>query len=540
LSQPKRKEETVGKEMSGDEALAFVVKELGINRVFTTLSLPEFLVERFKQYGISLDYNISSRDALLQSYIYAMENNTAGVVIQVPGTSLLDGIGVIAQAFSDSVPLLIISTIRSYRDTGRARVGELRTNDDLSSILSTITKIRERAVSIEEVTVNVEKCYKEALSNRMRPAYVEIAEDLFKLKAYPLSPAEQKPEKKTPDKNTVAKVAEVLANSKLPVIIAGYGVIASASSKDLVELAEILKAPVITTIRAKGAIPSSHPLFAGEGLGLFGTDISNKLLSEADSILIIGSRLTQLTTAGWSMKFKGFIMHNNIDGEDIGKVIIPHQPIVADAGLFIKELLMLLKQKNISRDTDIESEISINRKLPSLRPHNNLWPYDVIRLLQQFTFDKIFVDLSAVTFDSIRMPIEKPIWFTSESMLEKGIGVAGVVESKSNSLGIIDISTAEKNLSLLHYKSREAKGTILILNDDGRSYLDTSKSDMPTIGKTNYVIDIDKELESIGAITVDTYMDLKDALKNRNLEKLNIINVKIDPDYESVVLFRTT
>lgn len=526
--------------MTGDEALAFVVKELGINKIFSTISLPEFLAERFKQYGISTDYSISSRDALLQSYVYAMENNTVGVVIQVPGTSLLDGIGIIAQAFSDSVPLLIISTIRSYRDVGRARVGELRTGDDLSMILSPITKTRERAVSIEEITVNVEKCYKEALSNRMRPAYVEIAEDLFRLKAYPLSPAEQKPEKKTPDKNTVAKVAEVLGNSKLPLIIAGYGVIASGSSKDLVELAEILKAPVITTIRAKGTIPSSHPLFAGEGLGLFGTDVANKLLSNADSILILGSRFTQLSTAGWSMKFKGFTMHNNIDGEDIGKVIIPHQPIVADTGLFIKELLTLLKQKNISRDIDIEAEIRINRKLPSLTPHNNLWPYDVVRLLQQFTYDKIFVDLSAVTFDSIRMPIEKPIWFTSESLLESGIGIAGVIESKTNSLGITDIAAAEKNLSLLHYKSREAKGTIVIFNDEGSSYLDTTKSDMPTIGKTNYIVDIDKELESIGAITVDTYMDLKDSLKNRNPEKLNIINVKIDPNYESVVLFRTS
>jgi thiamine pyrophosphate-dependent acetolactate synthase large subunit-like protein len=256
--------------------------------------------------------------------------------------------------------------------------------------------------------------------------------------------------------------------------------------------------------------------------------------------LILGSRLTQLSTAGWSMKFKGFTMHNNIDGEDIGKIIIPHQPIVADTNLFLRELLTLLKQKNISRDIDIEKEIRINKKLPSLKPHNNLWPYDVVRLLQQFTYDRIFVDLSAVTFDSIRMPIERPIWFTSESLLEKGIGIAGIIESKTNSLGIIDISTAEKNLSLLHYKSREAKGTIVIFNDEASSYLDTTKSDMPTIGRTNYVIDIDRELESIGAITVDTYMDLKDALKNRNSERLNIINVKIDPNYESVVLFRTS
>jgi thiamine pyrophosphate-dependent acetolactate synthase large subunit-like protein len=538
LSQPKRKEETVGREMTGDEALAYVIKEIGVTKVFTTTSLPEFLAERLKQYGIFLDVSLSPREALLGAYTYAMENNTIGTVVQIPGTPLLEGTSVIAQAFSDSVPLLIVSSIRSYRDVGKSRIGELRTNDDMSSILAPITKIRERAVSIEEVTVNVEKCYKEALSNRPRPAYVEIAEDLFKLKAYPLSPAEQKPEKKTPDKTTVAKVAEVLANSKSPVIIAGYGVISSGATKELVELAELLKAPVITTIRAKGAIPASNPLFAGEGLGVFGTDVANKLLSEADAILILGSRLTQLSTGGWSMKLKGFVMHNNIDGEDIGKVIMPQQPIVADAGLFLKELLALLKQKNLQRSDEAIKTIMVNKKTPTLRGHGGIWPYDVVRLLQQFEFDKVFVDLSAVTFDSIRLPVNGPVWFTSESIIEKGIGVMGVLQSSFNSLGIVDVETAYRNLGAIMSRRKSVKGTIVIFNDEGATYLDSSKSDMPTIGKSSRRFNIDKELESLGAVTVDTYSQLKDALKKRDVNGLNIINVKIDPEYESVVLFR--
>jgi thiamine pyrophosphate-dependent acetolactate synthase large subunit-like protein len=540
LSQPKRKEETVGREMTGDEALAYVIKEIGVTKVFTTTSLPEFLAERFKQYGISLDVSLSPREALLGAYTYAMENNTIGTVVQIPGTPLLEGTSVIAQAFSDSVPLLIVSSIRSYRDVGKSRIGELRTNDDMSSMLAPITKIRERAVSIEEVTVNVEKCYKEALSNRPRPAYVEIAEDLFKLKAYPLSPAEQKPEKKTPDKTTVAKVAEVLANSKSPVIIAGYGVISGWATRELVELAELLKAPVITTIRAKGAIPASNPLFAGEGLGVFGTDVANKLLSEADAILIVGSRLTQLSTGGWSMKFKGFIMHNNIDGEDIGKVVMPQQPIVADAGLFLKELLTLLKQKNLQRSDEAIKTIMVNKKTPTLRGHGGIWPYDVVRLLQQFEFDKVFVDLSAVTLDSIRLPVNGPIWFTSESIIEKGIGVMGVLQSSSNSLGMVDIETVYRNLGAIMSRRKSAKGTIVIFNDEGATYLDSSKSDMPTIGKSSRRFDIDKELESLGAVTVETYSQLKDALKNRDVNRLNVINVKIDPEYESVVLFRSS
>jgi thiamine pyrophosphate-dependent acetolactate synthase large subunit-like protein len=539
LSTPKRKEETVGKEMTGDEALAYVLKEIGTKKVFTTVSLPENLRERLKEYEIEQDISLNSREALLLAETYAMENNTAGVVIQIPGTGILNGIDVIAQAYADSVPLLIIGSLRSYRDVGRARIGELRTPDDLSSTLAPITKLRERAISIEEITVTVEKANKEALSNRPRPAFVEIAEDLFKMKAYPLSPAEQKPEKRTPDKNTVAKVAEVLSNSKLPVIVSGYGVITSGAYNELIELAELLDAPVITTIKGKGSFPASHQLFAGEGLGIIGTDIGNKLLAEADSILFLGTRLTQLSTGGWSMKFKGFTMHNNIDGEDIGKVIMPHLPIVADTGLFLKELLVLLKQKIKDKiDRGIRYEILRSKKEPELRAHSGLWPWDVVKTLMDFKFSKIFVDLSAVTFDMIRYPVEKPVWFTSESIISKGIGIAGVIQSKDkNALGVTDLPSITRNLGLLQSKKDEAKGTLIIFNDKASTYLDTTASDAPTIKRSWSSINID--LKFLGAIDVNSTAELKEALNNNEGDnKLRIINVNIDPQYDSSVLIR--
>ncbi|MCG3109393.1 3D-(3,5/4)-trihydroxycyclohexane-1,2-dione hydrolase [Metallosphaera sp. J1] len=540
MSQPKRKEETVGREMTGDEALAYVLKEIGVKRVFTSNSIPDFLRERLVQYGLEIDISLSVRDALELADAFARDSGDAGVVISAPGSSLLEGSGIVAQAFSDSVPLLMIGTLRSYRDVGKARVGELRSPDDVSGSLSPFIKFKERVISIEEITVTVEKGYKEALSNRARPALVEIAEELFRLKAYPLSTAEQKPERKTPDKNTVAKVAEVMGNSKLPVIVAGYGVRASNASPQLLELAELLDAPVITTFRAKGVFPASHPLYAGEGLGAFSTDIASKLMIEADSILVLGSRLPQLSTAGWSMKYKGFLMHNNVDGEDIGKVVMPQLPIVADTGLFLKELITTLKQKikeNVKRD--VRSEIASGRRIFTMKPHSGLWPYDITRLLQQFRFSRYFVDLSAPTLDLVRLPVESPVWNTSESILEKGIGVAGVLQSNDpGALGITDLAGILKNVGLVQQRAEKAKGTVLILNDGGATYLDTFKSDIPSIGKSGTFVDVDEFLErSVGAITVDTYGGLKDSLERKD-SKLKVINVKIDPDYDSIVLLK--
>ncbi|BDB97065.1 thiamine pyrophosphate-binding protein [Saccharolobus caldissimus] len=541
MSQPKRKEETLGVEMKGEEALAYVLKDLGITKVFTTYSLPNIVKEMLQKYSIDIDFSISIKDASILAYSYAQENNTVGTIIQIPGSKLTEAVNIIAQAYMESVPLLIISSIRSYKDTGRARIGEFRTNDDLSSILSPITKVRERVISIEEITLTIEKAYKEAVSNRPRPSYVEISEDLFKMKAYPLSTAGQKPEKRTPDKNTVAKVAELIVNSKLPVIIAGYGVVLSDAEDLLIELAELIDAPVITTFKAKGSIPSDHKLFAGEGLGLYGTEAANTALENADVILALGTRFTQLSTAGWSIKYKGILVHNNIDGEDIGKVFMPHVPVVADTGLFIKELLAQLKVKIKDKIERGSAELLRKAQKPiNIKSHDGIWPYDVVKTLAELgNFDKIFLDIAPTTIDFVRLPIRsKKTWYTGESLLERGIAIGGSICSNHRAFAITDVEGLITSISLLEYKIDKIKGKVLVLNDYGRNYIDVSRSDLPTISRSQTSINelyIDNLVEKVlKGINVSSITELNEALKS----DVKLINIKVDPDFESIVMPR--
>ncbi len=542
MSQPKRKEETLGREMTGQEALACVLKELGTKVVFSTYELPAFIREALKSKEIKVEDSPTTRGAVLMADSFARENNTTGIVIQIPGSGLLQAVDVVAQAFMDSVPLLLISSMRSYRDAGRARIGELRNNDDLGNVFAPITKFREKVVSIEEVTVNVEKANKEALSNRNRPSYIEIAEDLFKLKAYPLSTAGQKPEKRTPDKTTAAKVAELLVNSTRPVIIAGYGVVASNAENDLRELIELLDIPVISTFRAKGVIPASHPLYAGEGIGLVGTQEGNRILEEADVVVALGTRFGQISTGGWTFKVKGNLVHNNIDGEDVGKTVMPQLPAVADTGLFIKEVLNVVKSKVKEKvDRGVKNEISVYRKGIILNSHKDLWPYDVVRLLSQLkNYSKVFVDLSASTIDAVRLPIENSkSWISSSSMIQRGIAVGGIARSiDNNTLAITDLRGVIENMDLLQSRSSLAKGRLLVFNDSGSNYLDTSRSDVPFIVKSNVSYELDQKLRgSLNAATVSTYSELKDILKE-STDALQILNIKLDKDFSSIVLER--
>ncbi|BBD72472.1 acetolactate synthase [Sulfodiicoccus acidiphilus] len=512
------------------------MKEIGTKKVFTTPALPDYILDRLKEYDMQVSFSPTPKGTVLMAYTFASRTNEAGVVLQIPGTPLLDAVNVIAQAFVDSVPLLLVSTVRSYRDNGRGRIGELRTIDDVMGILSPITKSRERVTSIEEITVGVEKTYKEVMSNRPRPGYVEVAEDLFKLKAYPLAGSEQRPEKKTPDKNTVLKAAELLGNSKKPLIVAGYGVLTSGAAQLLQELAELLDAPVVTTIKGKGSIPASHPLFAGEGLGLMGTRASSQLSTEADVILALGTSFPQLSTGGWSFQYKGLLIHNNVDGEDVGKSYLPQLPAVADTGLFLKELLNALRQKfkeKVNRGSaDLLRKLRDEENIPQ---HEGLWPVDVFNVLRESGYSKIFLDITAPTIDAIRLPIEKPYtWVTSETLLERGVAVAGALEDGSEgTVGITDLTGVLRYMDMI-LASNGAMSTILVLDDENTSYLELTKSDLPSIGRTQVETKVDLKTK-LGAIEVRDEKELRETFGNTS-KGVKVVQVKLSHDYKSIVL----
>jgi acetolactate synthase-1/2/3 large subunit len=98
-----------------------------------------------------------------------------------------------------------------------------------------------------------------------------------------------------PDPGIVARMADVLAKAKTPLIIAGGGVRIAEASQELVALAELLMCPVATSLMGKGCIPEDHPLSIGV-MGMHGSSETNRIVSNADVLLIVGSRLSDRTT----------------------------------------------------------------------------------------------------------------------------------------------------------------------------------------------------------------------------------------------------
>jgi acetolactate synthase-1/2/3 large subunit len=146
-----------------------------------------------------------------------------------------------------------------------------------------------------------------------------------------------------PDATAVEEAARLLAKAKRPVIVAGGGVIGSEASAELVQLAERLGAPVVTTWNGKGAIDETHPL-AGQTIGDTGSTIGNALTASADVLLSVGCRFVDWSASSWRRGVTFAIpptrlIQLDIDEREIGKNYPVALPLVGDAKAALQDLL---------------------------------------------------------------------------------------------------------------------------------------------------------------------------------------------------------
>jgi len=150
----------------------------------------------------------------------------------------------------------------------------------------------------------------------------------------------------------VKKAAELILNSKKPVILAGGGVIHSSSSEELQHLSEIIGAPVTTSLMGKGCFPEDHSLSLGM-LGMHGRMASNMMVDECDCLIAVGCRFSDRTT-GDVNKFasNAEIIHIDVDPAEIGKNIAVNVPIVGDAKIILSHLIRIISQTKTINNHD--------------------------------------------------------------------------------------------------------------------------------------------------------------------------------------------
>ncbi len=145
-----------------------------------------------------------------------------------------------------------------------------------------------------------------------------------------------------PDLTKISEAANLLAKAEYPLILAGGGVIISNASDELVQMSDLLIAPVATTFMGKGAFPEGHPLSLGS-IGMHGNPAANRLMGETDVLLAVGTRFSDRATANLdTFAYNAKKIHVDIDAAEIGKNIEVDVPIVGDAKTSLKLLYAAL------------------------------------------------------------------------------------------------------------------------------------------------------------------------------------------------------
>ncbi|MFB5597433.1 MAG: thiamine pyrophosphate-binding protein, partial [Nitrosopumilaceae archaeon] len=153
-----------------------------------------------------------------------------------------------------------------------------------------------------------------------------------------------------PDISQIERAIEMLLGSERPIILAGGGTIISSAFAELQAIAEMLMIPVVTTFKGKGAFPENHPLSLGP-IGMHGHAEANKMMTEADCVLAIGTRFSDRSVGTFEDFEKRLkIIHMDVDPAEIGKNQTTQIAVVGDLQATLRIMVKMLMQKAIKKD----------------------------------------------------------------------------------------------------------------------------------------------------------------------------------------------
>jgi acetolactate synthase-1/2/3 large subunit len=277
---------------------------------------------------------------------YAAASGKLGVCIATSGPGATNLVTAIADAQMDSVPLLAITgQVNSYA-IGTDAFQEA----DIVGITMPITKHSFLVTKAADIPAVMYAAYQIATTGRPGPVLVDVAKDAQNAKFEFSWPPEQdltpgyKPVN-DPHGKQIQAAAEMILQSKKPILYVGGGVIRAGANKELLELANLIKAPVTTTLMARGAFPDSHHQHLGMP-GMHGTVPAVTGLQKADLLITLGARFDDRVTGDVKTFAKGAkVIHVDIDPAEIGKIRHADVPIVGDAKVVISLLTEELRKQ---------------------------------------------------------------------------------------------------------------------------------------------------------------------------------------------------
>ncbi len=329
--------------LTGGAALVEMLRRNGVEVIFALPGVQNdalFVAFYDAGEGLRIIHTRHEQGAAYMALGYARATGRVGTYAVVPGPGFLNTTAALATAYATNAPVLCISGQVQSDMIGRA-YGLLHEIPDQLGILSNLTKWAARIDHPTEIGKRVNEAFRQLRDGRPRPVGLEIPPDVLALAtATALPPADAPPPASEPDPDQISEAAQFLAAAKKPLIFVGGGAVDAAA--EVIAIAELLQAPVVSATGGKGIVSDRHYLAQSALAG-------HQLWREADVVLAVGTRLHQ-PQLRWGVDRDLKLIRIDIDPTEITRFFKPALGIVADAKLGLAALHRALDRQAPKRD----------------------------------------------------------------------------------------------------------------------------------------------------------------------------------------------
>ena len=333
--------------MTGARFLAETLREYGVTHVFFVPAIIRRALVEMEDVGIQRIISHGEKSAAYMADAYARVTGKPGLCFaqSVGAVNLAAGL---QDAYLGVSPVIAITGHRPPMHRHRNSYQEVEHSKPFASV----TKYSAEVETVEQLPHLLRQAFREVTTGQTLPAHLDfsgisgdvITDGMLDTDVIVEEPFMQRPAfRPAPEPERVREAARILSQAERPVIVAGGGVTASGAEAELVRLAEMLNIPVATGLNAKGSIPENHPLSVGV-VGSYSRWSANRVVSEADLVLFVGSHTGSQITLDWRIPAEGTpVIQIDLDASELGRSYPAAYGLQGDAKRTLEAMLDVLE-----------------------------------------------------------------------------------------------------------------------------------------------------------------------------------------------------
>ncbi len=333
--------------MTGARFLAETLRDYGVTHVFFVPAIIRRALVEMEDVGIKRIISHGEKSAAYMADAYARVTGKPGLCFaqSVGAVNLAAGL---QDAYLGVSPVIAITGHRPPMHRHRNSYQEVEHSKPFASV----TKYSAEVETVEQLPHLLRQAFREVTTGQTLPAHLDfsgisgdvITDGIMDTDVIVEEPFTQRPAfRPAPEPERVREAARILSQAERPVIVAGGGVTASGAEAELVRLAEMLNIPVATGLNAKGCIPENHPLSVGV-VGSYSRWSANRVVSEADLVLFVGSHTGSQITLDWRIPAEGTpVIQIDIDASELGRSYPAAYGLQGDAKRTLEAMLDVLE-----------------------------------------------------------------------------------------------------------------------------------------------------------------------------------------------------